>query len=67
MLMRTLSPGLRSRLPIAAGFALLLGTLLAGTLLTWLMIIAGFGLILDGVTKWWERAGGTGNLTTHRQ
>jgi hypothetical protein len=65
--MRTLSPGLRSRLPILVGFALLLGTLLAGTVLTWLMIIAGFGLILDGVTKWWERAGGTGNLTTHRQ
>jgi hypothetical protein len=26
-----------------------------------------FGLILDGATAWWERAGGTGNLTTYRQ
>jgi hypothetical protein len=65
--MRKLSPALRSRLPIVVGVLLLLGTLWVGNVATWLMLIAGFGLILDGVTKWWERAGGTGNLTTHRQ
>ena len=58
---------MRARLPIGVGFLLLLATLFVGVLLTWLFLLAGFGLILDGVTKWWERAGGTGNLTTHRQ
>ena len=65
--MRFLSPALRCRLPIVVGVLLLFGTLFAGTLLTWLMLMAAFGLILDGATKWWERAGGTGNLSTHRQ
>jgi len=44
---------------IAAGFA--------GAIIDWLLIILAFGLILDGATAMWERAGGTGNLTTHRQ
>jgi hypothetical protein len=65
--MRILRPELRCRLPIVAGVLLLLGTLWAGTILTWLMLMLAFGLILDGVTKWWERAGGTGNLSSHRQ
>jgi hypothetical protein len=65
--MRILNPALRCRLPIVVGSLLLLGTLWAGTILTWLMLVLAFGLILDGVTKWWERAGGTGNLGTHRQ
>jgi hypothetical protein len=29
--------------------------------------MAGFVLLLDGVTAAWERAGGTGNLKTYRQ
>lgn len=33
----------------------------------WLLHMLGFGLLLDGVTAMWERAGGTGNLTTYRQ
>ena len=57
--MRILSPALRVRLPIVVGALLMFGTLWAGNIATWLMLIAGFGLILDGVTKWWERAGGT--------
>jgi hypothetical protein len=65
--MRIFSPELRCRLPIVAGVLLLLGTLWVGTILTWLMLMLAFGLILDGVTKWWERAGGTGNLSSHRQ
>jgi hypothetical protein len=65
--MRILSPALRCRLPIVVGALLLVATVWAGTILTWLMLVLAFGLILDGVTKWWERAGGTGNLGTHRQ
>jgi hypothetical protein len=65
--MRILSPALRCRLPIVVGVLLMFGTLWAGNLATWLMLVAGFGLILDGVTKWWERAGGTGNLTSYKQ
>ena len=58
---------LRYWLPLAAGIALAFATLFVGPVLTWLLLIAAFGLILDGVTAMWERAGGTGNLTTHRQ
>ena len=34
-----------------------------GAILGWILIFAGFGLIIDGATKLWEKAGGTGNLT----
>ena len=38
-----------------------------GAILGWILIIAGFGLIIDGATKLWEKAGSTGNLTTYKQ
>lgn len=53
--------------PIAAGLICLVLSLVVGPLLSWVLIIAGFGFVLDGATAMWERAGGTGNLTTHRQ
>jgi hypothetical protein len=53
--------------PIAAGFLCLVVALFVGVILDWLLLILAFGLILDGVTAMWARAGGTGNLTTHRQ
>jgi hypothetical protein len=65
--MPALTPTQRCWLPVAAGFALLIATLFVGLLLTWLMMLAGVGLVLDGITAMWARAGGTGNLARHRQ
>lgn len=65
--MRAVIAGLRYWLPLAVGFLLTGGALFAGPIATWLLLTAAFGLILDGATALWERAGGVGNLTTHRQ
>jgi cytochrome c biogenesis protein CcdA len=53
--------------PLLAAVVCLAATAFAGVILDWLLMMLAFGLILDGVTAWWERAGGTGNLTTYRQ
>jgi hypothetical protein len=53
--------------PIAAGFLCLVAALFVGAILDWVLIILAFGLILDGATALWASAGGTGNLTSHRQ
>jgi hypothetical protein len=53
--------------PIAAGFLCLGAALFVGAALGWVLIILAFGLILDGATALWASAGGTGNLTSHRQ
>jgi hypothetical protein len=53
--------------PILAGFMCLIAAAFVGAIIAWLLIILAFGLILDGATAMWERAGGTGNLRTHRQ
>ncbi len=45
----------------------LIAVLFVGPILGWLLIYVAFGLLLDGATAMFERAGGTGNLTTHRQ
>ena len=58
---------MRCWVPLAVGFLCLAATAFAGVILDWLLMMLAFGLILDGVTAWWERAGGTGNLTTYRQ
>jgi hypothetical protein len=53
--------------PVVAGFACFVITLYVGAAVGWVLIIAGFGLILDGATVMWERAGGIGNLSNHHQ
>jgi hypothetical protein len=53
--------------PLAGGLLSLVAVLFVGPVLGWLLIILGFGLILDGATAMWERAGSTGNLTTYKQ
>jgi hypothetical protein len=58
---------MRYWLPLVAGFACLAVSFFVGEILTWVLIMLAFGLMLDGTTAMWERAGGTGNLTTHRQ
>lgn len=54
-------------LPLVAGFVCVIVSTFVGPIAAWLLIIAGFGLLLDGGTAMWERAGSTGNLTTYRQ
>jgi Ca2+/H+ antiporter len=54
-------------IPLVAGFACIVASSLAGAVVTWILLMAGFVLLLDGVTAAWERAGGTGNLKTYRQ
>jgi len=39
----------------------------AGAAIGWLLLLLGFGLIFDGVSAIWARAGRAGNLTSHRQ
>ena len=54
-------------LPLVAGFVCLVVSTSVGAIASWLLIVVGFGLLLDGCTAMWERAGGIGNLTTYRQ
>ena len=54
-------------LPFVGGMLCMIAVQYVGAILGWILIIAGFGLILDGGTKLWEKAGGTGNLTTYKQ
>jgi hypothetical protein len=54
-------------LPIVAGWFCALAALYVGAPYGWFLLILSFGLIIEGATAMWERAGGTGNLTTHRQ
>jgi hypothetical protein len=53
--------------PLLGGLLCLVAVLFVGAILGWLLIITGFGLILDGATAMWEKAGGVGNLTTYKQ
>jgi hypothetical protein len=53
--------------PLLAGFMCLIGVLFAGPVVAWLLLIAAFGLLFDGATAMWARAGSTGSLTDYRQ
>ena len=65
--MRAVLATARYWLPIAAGLICTTASLFVGAIATWLLLTLGFGLLLDGCTAMWERAGRTGNLTTNRQ
>ena len=53
--------------PIVAGMLLMIGACFVGPVATWLMLTTSFGLILDGATAMFEKAGSAGNLTTYKQ
>jgi hypothetical protein len=53
--------------PLVGALGCLIAGLFTGTIVAWVLFIAAFGLLLDGVTAMWERAGRSGNVTTHRQ
>jgi hypothetical protein len=51
-------------LPFVAAALLMVATAWAGPILTWILMIAAIGLILDGATLLWSRAG---SLRHYRQ
>jgi hypothetical protein len=53
--------------PLVAAFACIVVSLFVGPIAAWLLLLTAFGLLLDGTTAMWERAGSVGNLTNHRQ
>jgi hypothetical protein len=53
--------------PLLGGLLCLIAVLFVGAILGWILLITAFGLILDGATAMWEKAGSTGNLTTYKQ
>src|SRR5687768_3702663 len=53
--------------PLVAGFVCLVAVQFAGTAIGWLLLLLGFGLIFEGASAIWVRAGSAGNLTNHRQ
>jgi hypothetical protein len=65
--MRSILGTIRYWLPVLAGIAALIVALFVGTIVAWILLIVSFALLLDGFTAMWERAGGTGNITTYRQ
>lgn len=50
--------------PLVAGFLCLIAAQYVGVLVAWLLLFAGFGLIVDGATAMLARAGGAGGRTT---
>jgi hypothetical protein len=51
-------------IPFALAALCLVAATWAGSVLTWVLLLAALGLVLDGATKWFS---GTGHLEDHRQ
>jgi hypothetical protein len=54
-------------IPLAAGLGCIVAAAFFSAVVDWILLMVAFCLLLDGATAMWERAGSTGNLTTHRQ
>jgi len=65
--MRAVVDTVRYWLPLVGGLICLIVGLFVGPVLAWLLLTLAFGLLLDGSTAMFARAGGTGNLSNHRQ
>ena len=63
-MVRSLNANKRVWLPFAVAALCLVAATWAGPILTWILLIAAIGFILDGATLLWSRSGG---LTQHRQ
>jgi hypothetical protein len=57
----------RCWLPLVAGCVCLIIATQASAIVGWVLMIAAFGLILDGCTAMFERAGRTGSLYDNKQ
>jgi hypothetical protein len=58
----------RCWVPIVIGFScLLVGTAVRSTVVMMILLIVGLLLMMDGITKAWERNASTGGLSDHKQ
>jgi hypothetical protein len=64
---RVIAGTARYWVPLVAGAACLIAAALVPAIVAWVLIIAAFGLLLDGGTAMFERAGRTGSLYDHKQ
>jgi hypothetical protein len=62
--MATLKARRRILIPFALAALCLIGLNWSGPIMTWVLLLAALGLVLDGATKWFS---GTGHLEDHRQ
>jgi hypothetical protein len=62
--MRSLAASKRIWLPFAAAALCLVAASWSGAILTWVLLIAAIGFVLDGVTLLWSRSG---SLRDHSQ
>jgi hypothetical protein len=62
--MATLKATRRIWIPFALAALCLVAAGFVGSVLTWVLLLAALGLVLDGATKWFS---GTGHLEDHRQ
>lgn len=59
---------MRYWLPLAAAFVLLyVATMVSSAIVSFVLIVAAFGLVIEVSTKLFENAGKTGGLHNHRQ
>jgi hypothetical protein len=59
--------GVRFWLPLAAAFVLLYVATMVSAIVSFVLIVAAFGLVIEVSTKMFENAGKTGGLHNHRQ
>jgi hypothetical protein len=62
--MASLKATRRIWIPFALAALCLIAASFVGSVLTWILLLAALGLVLDGATKWFS---GTGHLEDHRQ
>jgi hypothetical protein len=65
--MRALLDTKRYWLPLVGTSCSLIAVSYVGPVVGWLLIVLAFGLLFDGCTAWFARAGGTGGLHDHKQ
>jgi hypothetical protein len=57
----------RYGLPLLGAVVAFVAASFAGPVLTLVLTFVAIGLVLDAATAWWERAGRSGALSSHRQ
>jgi hypothetical protein len=62
--MATLKARRRIWIPFGLAALCLVAAMWAGSVLTWVLLLAALALVFDGATKWFA---GTGHLEDHRQ
>jgi hypothetical protein len=58
---------MRYWVPFVAACVCLIAAAMVPAIVAWVLIIAAFGLALDGGTAMFERAGRTGSIYDHKQ